>query len=171
MINSPSNKVDWITPKRIIDALGEFDLDPCCPPVMPWRTARLMLSMNVDCISYVKSDSVGGLLQYGDGLLSKWEGRVWLNPPYGKAQDEWLAKLSKHGNGIALIPVATSTKRWGCRIFREANAICFVSGRINFCDCNGNEIKGNNLDSALIAYGENNVQSLKDSGLGNTVVL
>ncbi len=175
MINSPSNKVDWITPKRIIDSLGEFDLDPCCPPVMPWRTARVMLSMNVDCISYVKSDSVGGLLQYGDGILSKWEGRIWLNPPYGKAQDEWLEKMAAHGNGIALIPVATSTKRWDS-LFKQASAICFVRGRIQFCDCQGNVIKGkdgggNNLDSALIAYGENNVHALKDSGLGNTVIL
>ncbi len=105
-----------------------------------------------------------------DGLSFPWHGRVWLNPPYGKAQDEWLEKMADHGNGIALIPVATSTKRWD-RLFKQASAICFARGRINFYDCNGDEIKGNNLDSALIAYGENNVYALKNSGLGNTVTL
>ena len=164
MINSPSNKVDWITPKRIIDALGEFDLDPCCPPVMPWKTAKIMLTNE-----YEYKDN--GFMLSADGLIYGWYGqRVWLNPPYGKSQDAWLEKMADHGNGIALIPVATSTKRWDS-LFKKAQAICFVRGRINFCDCNGEEIKGNNLDSALIAYGENNVQALKDSGMGNTVTL
>lgn len=29
----------YITPKWIIDSLGNFDLDPCTPPIMPWPTA------------------------------------------------------------------------------------------------------------------------------------
>lgn len=37
--NSPANPVDWVTPPEIIAALGPFDLDPCCPPTMPWATA------------------------------------------------------------------------------------------------------------------------------------
>jgi hypothetical protein len=32
----------WLTPLSLIQSLGAFDLDPCCPPVMPWRTATLM---------------------------------------------------------------------------------------------------------------------------------
>ena len=172
MINSPSNKVDWITPKRIIDSLGVFDLDPCCPPIMPWTTAIHMVS-NADTgfNSIYCSGDVKHFWQ-ADGLKMEWDefGRVWLNPPYGKAQDEWLEKMADHGNGIALIPVATSTKRWDI-LFKQASAICFVRGRINFCDCNGEEIKGNNLDPALVAYRENNVQALKDSGLGNTIAL
>ena len=32
-------KYEWLTPKHITDALGEFDLDPCAPIVRPWETA------------------------------------------------------------------------------------------------------------------------------------
>ena len=32
----------WLTPLSLIQSLGDFDLDPCCPPVMPWQTAAYM---------------------------------------------------------------------------------------------------------------------------------
>ena len=32
----------WLTPLSLIQSLGEFDLDPCCPPVIPWSTAKQM---------------------------------------------------------------------------------------------------------------------------------
>lgn len=64
---SKKNSTDeWYTPKEIIDALGEFDLDPCAPMRPLWRTARVM---------YNKEQ---------DGLKQEWEGRVWLNPPYSR---------------------------------------------------------------------------------------
>jgi hypothetical protein len=31
---------EWLTPPKIISALGEFDLDPCAPVVRPWNTAK-----------------------------------------------------------------------------------------------------------------------------------
>lgn len=38
-----SNSTDeWYTPKEIIDALGEFDLDPCAPLAPPYKTANVM---------------------------------------------------------------------------------------------------------------------------------
>ncbi len=37
---SKTGKDEWLTPKSIIDALGEFDLDPCSPVIRPWDTAR-----------------------------------------------------------------------------------------------------------------------------------
>ena len=63
---SPRMKSDaWLTPPEILRALGGFDLDPCCPPDMPWRTAAAMISPP------------------RDGLAEPWAGRVWLNPPFG----------------------------------------------------------------------------------------
>ena len=87
--NSPTNCTDWVTPRHILDALGSFDLDPCCPADMPWRTAEHMVHVP------------------DDGLVTEWHGRVWVNPPYGAEQDRWLDRLMQHGNGIALIPNAT----------------------------------------------------------------
>lgn len=72
----------WLTPPQWIKALGPFDLDPCCPPVMPWPTAAKMLT------------------EAQDGLATPWEGRVWLNPPFGQQAALWLAKMAQHGNGI-----------------------------------------------------------------------
>lgn len=37
---SKNSTDEWYTPKEIIDALGEFDLDPCAPMRPLWRTAR-----------------------------------------------------------------------------------------------------------------------------------
>lgn len=38
-MNIDTGEKTWLTPPHIIEALGPFDLDPCCPPTMPWRTA------------------------------------------------------------------------------------------------------------------------------------
>lgn len=57
---SKNSTDEWHTPKEIIDALGEFDLDPCAPMRPLWRTARVM---------YNKEQ---------DGLKQKWEGRLWF---------------------------------------------------------------------------------------------
>ena len=55
----------WLTPTPVVQALGEFDLDPCGAP--DHDLARRTY-----------------LLEHGeDGLVLPWEGRVWLNPPYG----------------------------------------------------------------------------------------
>ena len=33
---------EWYTPREIIEALGEFDLDPCAPMHPLWPTAKIM---------------------------------------------------------------------------------------------------------------------------------
>ena len=42
-MNIDSGEKTWLTPPHIIEALGPFDLDPCCPPNMPWQTAAQMV--------------------------------------------------------------------------------------------------------------------------------
>lgn len=87
---------EWLTPPEIVKALGVFHLDPCAHPQQFYKTAKKMISPPQD------------------GLSSKWEGRVWLNPPYGDAPARWLAKLVDHGNGIALVASRTEVERWFC---------------------------------------------------------
>ena len=83
---SVSKTVVWLTPPHILKALGEFDLDPCASLDRPWDTARN---------HYTVEDN---------GLVQPWEGRVWLNPPYGAGMDLWLNRLANHpGGGIALV--------------------------------------------------------------------
>lgn len=76
---------EWYTPREIVGALGEFDLDPCAPS-RQFYTAK-------EC--YTKAD---------DGLIKPWFGRVWCNPPYSrKLIAPFIRKMAEHGNGIALI--------------------------------------------------------------------
>lgn len=35
-----SGKDEWLTPRPLIQALGEFDLDPCAPIKRPWDMAK-----------------------------------------------------------------------------------------------------------------------------------
>lgn len=38
---SANSTDEWYTPKEIIDALGEFDLDPCAPVSPLYKTASI----------------------------------------------------------------------------------------------------------------------------------
>ena len=81
-MNIDTGEKTWLTPPEIIDALGLFDLDPCCPPTMPWRTAAQMVHWP------------------NDGLKVDWTGkRVWLNPPYGRDAVPFLRKMAEEQDG------------------------------------------------------------------------
>ena len=149
-----SGEKTWITPKRIIDALGHFDTDPCCPANMPWRTADRMLT---------KQD---------DGTTAPWTGRVWLNPPYGKDSVPFLARMTRHdGGGIALLFARTNTKTWHELVFPFAHSILFMRGQIRFCRPDGSNGKFWAISpSALIAYSEFDTKILEGSGINGTLV-
>lgn len=139
--------VDWITPQEILAPLGTFDLDPCAADPMPWRTAKKMWVAH--------------------GLQEKWFGRVWLNPPYGNQTKHWLQRLASHGNGIALVFARTETLMFFEHVWPLADGVLFIKGRPKFCDKNGVPAKGNSGGPlALIAYGQENVDALRKSGLG-----
>lgn len=144
---------EWLTPPPILKALGEFDLDPCSPVDRPWPTART---------HYTIED---------DGLSQPWQGRVWLNPPYGSETGRWLARLAEHGNGIALIFARTETDmfhRWG---WQAASAMLFLSGRLHFYTVKGERAAANaGAPSVLIAYGLQNVMALERSRINGHLV-
>jgi len=138
----------WLTPPSIIHALGEFDLDPCTPPVMPWKTAKKR---------YTIADN---------GLISPWNGRVWLNPPYGSESAKWLSKLSDHGNGIALLFARTETKTFFDFIWDMADGVLFMKGRIHFVHPDGTPAPHNSgAPTVLIGYGRNNADCLEYCGI------
>ena len=81
-MNADSGEKTWLTPPHIVESLGPFDLDPCCPPNMPWRTAAQMIC------------------RPDDGLAVDWTGkRVWLNPPYGRDAIPFLRKMVENQQG------------------------------------------------------------------------
>lgn len=153
----------WLTPPEWIAALGPFDLDPCCPPDMPWPTAKVMLT----------KDSAGGdLTKWQGGCAAPWHGRVWLNPPFGREAHMWLLKLAMHGNGIGLIPARTETEMFYECVWGKAHGVCFVKGRPHFHYPDGKRAPFNSgAPIALVAYGLNNLDALIRAGLGITLTL
>jgi hypothetical protein len=139
----------WLTPPEWVRLLGPFDLDPCCPPNMPWQTATTMLT------------------EVDDGFAAPWRGRVWLNPPFGRAAAVWLGKLRDHGDGIALIPARTETAMFYESVWGRADAVCFVKGRPHFHYPDGRRAPFNSgAPIALVAYGQVAASRLRQSGLG-----
>lgn len=144
---------DWITPKFIIDALGPFDLDPCESRTQPWRCAAR------------------GIVAPADGLAEPWHGRVWLNPPYSVHASAWLAKLSRHGSGTALIFARTDTEMFFDHVWGVASAVLFLEGRLHFHYPDGQRAEANSGGpSCLIAYGQGDADRLANSGLYGALV-
>lgn len=144
---------EWLTPPEIIEALGPFDLDPCSPINRPWETAAT---------HYTRDD---------DGISKEWFGRVWLNPPYGPETKRWLAKMAEHNNGIALIFARTETEMFFDSVWGSASGLLFLRGRLHFHFVDGSRAKLNaGGPSVLIAYGTDNADRLRSSGIAGSFV-
>lgn len=121
-VHFSSKSPEWYTPPHIIESvvevLGEIDLDPCADDLRGIPAAR----------HFTKED---------DGLSAgnPWRGRVYMNPPYGKAIGGWVSKLAaEHERGnvpeaVALVPSRTDTE-WFSRLRHYPR--CFIRGRLRF---------------------------------------
>jgi phage N-6-adenine-methyltransferase len=143
----------WVTPPAIIEALGgheSFDLDPCAAEGQVFRTAKTMLTVE------------------NNGLFCTWSGRVWLNPPYSVALlSRFMARMSEHGRGIALIFARTETETFHRYVWDRADAVMFLRGRLNFHRPDGSLARSRHgapanagAPSVLIAYGEEDLDIL-----------
>lgn len=147
-------KDEWLTPPDLLKALGRFDLDPCAPINRPWDMAAN---------HYTIKDN---------GLSKEWNGRVWCNPPYGLQSGLWLNKLAMHGDGIALIFARTETNMFFENVWNKASAAFFLKGRLFFHHINGDKAAANaGAPSCLVAYGEDNIKALLESGLPGKLIL
>ena len=151
---SQQRETRWLTPAPIVEALGQFDLDPCGAPGHDLALKTYLLE-NGD-----------------DGLRDDWFGRVWLNPPYGKQAEPFLRRMVEHGRGTALIFARTETKSFFQNVWESADAVLFLRGRISFLDARGVAAKANaGAPSCLVAYGQHDVEALEKSGLGKVVLI
>ena len=142
-----TGKEDWLTPPEILRRLGEFDLDPCSPIGRPWDTAKK---------HYTLMDN---------GLRQPWEGRVWLNPPYGNETPKWMERMAQHGNGVAFIFARTETASFFPWVWGHATAMLFLRGRVSFYTREGKRGGPAGAPSMLIAYGKANADALATSGI------
>lgn len=121
---------EWYTPHEYVEAvrnvLGKIDLDPA---------SCAAANETVKAVRFFD--------QSFDGLKQEWSGKVFLNPPYAqpdisnfieKLITEWRA--GRTISAICLTHNFTDT-RWHHRLFDEASALCFTSGRIKFVSPKG----------------------------------
>lgn len=143
---------EWLTPPNIVKALGPFDLDPCAPVKRLFDTAAKHFTVE------------------DNGLIQPWNGRVWLNPPYGDQTVLWMKRMAEHGNGIALIFARTETATFFPWVWDHADAMLFMRGRVRFYNVNGEQGGTAGAPSVLIAYGGGNSEALTRCGLAGRVV-
>ena len=78
-----SSKTDlWETPQELFNELNKefkFELDVCAVPE------------NAKCKDYFTPDQ--------DGLMQKWKGICWMNPPYGRNIGNWVKKAYESSRG------------------------------------------------------------------------
>ena len=141
-------KTRWLTPTPIVEALGEFDLDPCGAP------------------GHTLAETTYQIDDGQDGLKLPWDGRVWCNPPYGREAVPFMRRMAKHNNGTALIFARTETAMFFESVWSAASGILFLKGRVKFGHENGDLAKfPASARSCLVAYGDADADILKNSGL------
>ena len=140
---------NWLTPPYVLEAVGgssSFDLDPCSPIDRPWPTAKQ---------HYTRIDN---------GLMKPWHGRVWLNPPYSRDKiAAWLARMTDHGTGLALIFARTETEAFHRYVWEACDGLFFIEGRLTFHLGDGRPSQKNaGAPSVLCAYGTDDADRLAD---------
>lgn len=140
---------EWYTPREIVDALGHFELDPCAPVRPLYQTADVMVDKN------------------RDGLKYPWGGcRVWCNPPYSQPLiTQFVQRMADNNNGILLLFARLDNKLFQEIILPRATAILFMRHRVRFYREDGTQGGSPGIGSVLIAFGSNNAEILRRSGI------
>lgn len=149
----------WLTPLPLVEVLGPFDLDPCCPTFMPWRTAKRMLTLGEKQAKL--KGTIGGVVapRIGDGLAEEWSGEVFLNNPFSKPLP-WMEKMAEHGKGVVLAPAKSTETQWAQLLLSTCDITLFLDDRISFCYPNGEQSKGSWSPYMLCGFGKRGVASV-----------
>ena len=138
--HASSKKDDWETPQSFFDTLHEkynFTLDAAAT------------DDNAKLSSYYTEQD--------NALEQKWEGRVFVNPPYGREIKHWVKKayeesLEPYNECVVMvIPSRTDTTYWHDYIFGKATDIDFIRGRLKF-EVNGEPKQPAPFPSAVVTY-------------------
>jgi phage N-6-adenine-methyltransferase len=112
-----SGKCEWETPQAVFDALHKefiFETDVCA------------LASNAKCDTFFTPES--------NGLLHKWVGVCWMNPPYGREMPKWIRKAwesaQEGATVVCLLPARTDTAAW--HDYCVKGEIRFIRGRLKF---------------------------------------
>ena len=124
---------EWPTPQDFFDRLNEefhFTLDVCATPE------------NAKCPRYFTKRE--------NGLLQKWTGTCWMNPPYGREIGQWVKKAYESAlegaTVVCLLPARTDTAWW--HDYCMKGEIRFVRGRLKF----GSATENAPFPSAVVVF-------------------
>ena len=163
-----SKKHDWETPDELLTVIERYRpirLDPCTTHENPTHAAEF----------FTPAD---------DGLCQDWNasegGLVYVNPPYGRQLSKWVGKAvseslrrpmtsDRYGTEIImLLPARPDTKNWQHGVFENANAICFIKGRVRFKGADNPAP----FPSALVYFGDREDDFVRHfSDLGQTFTM
>lgn len=121
-----SNTYEWETPTplfELLDSEFHFDLDVCAT------------KENAKCTKFYTVAE--------DGLKQEWQGRCWMNPPYGRAIAKWVKKAYESVQETAelvvcLVPSRTDTGWWHDYVIAHADEVRYIRGRLRFGNSNDN---------------------------------
>jgi len=115
----------WETPQKLFDNLNRefgFTLDVCA------------LDYNAKCENYFSPEV--------DGLLQKWDGVCWCNPPFDKTMGAWIEKAfnsaQKGATVVCLFPGNYHDNDWWHSYVMRSSEIRYMRGRCLFHN-NGKE--------------------------------
>lgn len=125
---------NWPTPQAFYDALDAefgFTVDACSS------------TLNHKAPTYYALDHADPTRR--DGLAGDWaadaaatQGRVWMNPPYGKSIEQWMRKAHAAARAgatvVTLVPVRSSSRWWHELVLATGAEVRYVQGRLTFGD-------------------------------------
>jgi phage N-6-adenine-methyltransferase len=126
---------EWKTPQALFDELswiyGGFTPDPCATP------------QNAKCARFFTRED--------DGLAQQWDGKVFVNPPYGRDIGRWVQKAFKESLRGAFVvcrlPARTDTCWW--QDYAKRGHVHFLRGRVKF----GEAKNAAPFPSAIVTFG------------------
>jgi len=144
----PAKTVEWGTPQETFDKLNDefnFTLDPCAS------------HSNHKCEKYYTIED--------DGLSKSWaKERVFMNPPYGNAASNWIAKAyfeRQHAEVIVgLLPARTDTRWFHDYVYKKAE-LRFIKGRLKFVGPDGTV--GTATFPSMVVIWKNNSRPVREA--------
>lgn len=166
----------FFTPAPYLEAVAELGpilLDPCADPLSCVDADRaIMLPEHLEGLGVPPDEARESGVVCGDALEIPWidlidehttGGVVFVNPPYGRSHNAtWGSKIQREAEFIrrnrfnvqtvALVPASTGAawfeKYW------DADALCFVQGRIAFDKVDGSDaVEKGKFDSVFAYWG------------------
>ena len=151
ILQSGSN--EWYTPAEYLEAarrvLGTFDLDPA---------STACANETVQASRYFTAED--------DGLQHGWHGRVWLNPPYGGASWDFVAKLvesyrEREVTAAVVLLNAFSTHTAGFQPLWNF-PLCFTDHRIAFVAGGGQAVSSTTFGSVFAYLGDDTAAFVRE---------